>query len=96
MRAYVTAMLVATTAISGGGIAWAQSSSPFSGLFSRDDPTEGPVDLDITVEGGNDTLATRIRQTSLIAGALSEDRHHRPGRAGGGAGRLRAHPGRAL
>ncbi|WP_022708088.1 autotransporter assembly complex protein TamA [Paracoccus zeaxanthinifaciens] len=74
MRAYVTAMLVATTAISGGGIAWAQSSSPFSGLFSRDDPTEGPVDLDITVEGGNDTLATRIRQTSLIAGALSEDR----------------------
>ncbi|MBU2957207.1 autotransporter assembly complex family protein [Paracoccus sp. 1_MG-2023] len=74
MRAYVTAMLVATTTISGGGFAWAQSSSPFSGLFSRDDADDGPVDLDITVEGGDDSLATKIRQTSLISAALSEDR----------------------
>ena len=77
MRAYAMAILVATTALVAarpGDIAWAQSSSPFSGLFSREDAEEGPVDLDITVEGGDDALPGEIRRTSLIAGALDEDR----------------------
>ncbi|MBM3603993.1 MAG: outer membrane protein assembly factor [Alphaproteobacteria bacterium] len=74
MRALLSALLVASTALGGASIALAQSSSPFSGLFGRGGDAEGPVALDIRVEGGDDDLARQIRQTSLISGALREDR----------------------
>lgn len=75
MRAYLTAILMASTAIGGGvAAAWGQSSSPFSGLFSRGSEAEGPVALDIEVSGGDDGLAAQIRRSSLVASALAEDR----------------------
>ncbi|WP_410219516.1 autotransporter assembly complex protein TamA [Paracoccus sp. (in: a-proteobacteria)] len=74
MRAYLTAAMLAATVAAGAGMALAQSSSPFSGLFGWGNETEGPVDLDIQVEGGDDDLARQIRRTSLISGALSEER----------------------
>ncbi|CAM3161430.1 autotransporter assembly complex family protein [Paracoccus nototheniae] len=82
MRAYLTAILMAGTALGGaawmGGGALAQSSSPFSGLFGGGSRAEGPVALDVQVsgdEGGEDgALTRRIRQSLLVTGALDEDR----------------------
>ncbi|WP_295042343.1 autotransporter assembly complex family protein [uncultured Paracoccus sp.] len=73
MRAYLRAALVASTVMGLGGMAWGQSaSSPFSGLFGgRSD--EGPVDLQFRVQGADD-LDQPLRNASLIAAALSEDR----------------------
>lgn len=51
----------------------AQSSSPFSGLFGGSSKSDGPVKLTIQVDG-DDGLETKIRNTSLIRGALDEDR----------------------
>ncbi|WP_411957104.1 autotransporter assembly complex protein TamA [Paracoccus homiensis] len=76
MRAYVKAMLIAGTALGCGTMALAQSSSPFSGLFGGGEEIEGPVDLDIRVDGGDDGIANAIRNTSLIAGALKEERNN--------------------
>lgn len=74
MRAYIRAVLVASTALVGTGAALAQSSSPFSGLFGGSSQAEGPVTLDIKVAGNEDGLDDKIRATSLVAGALKEDR----------------------
>lgn len=75
MRAYLKAMLIAGTALGCGTMTLAQSSSPFSGLFGGGDEIEGPVDLKIRVDGGDDGIANQIRNTSLIAGALKENRN---------------------
>lgn len=75
MRAYLKAILVAGATVGVAGAALAQSSSPFSGLFGRGSEAEGPVDLDIRVPGEDEEdLARQIRQTSLVSGALREDR----------------------
>ena len=74
MRAYLRAMLIASTAMGFAGAAVGQSSSPFSGLFGGGSETEGPVDLEIQVSGDNSDLEGQIRNTSLIKGALDEDR----------------------
>ncbi|MCS5603611.1 MAG: autotransporter assembly complex protein TamA [Paracoccus sp.] len=74
MRAYLRAALVVFTALGFGGMALGQSSSPFSGLFGRGSQSEGPVDLQITVAGNQDGLDREIRNSSLIKGALDEDR----------------------
>ena len=52
----------------------AQSSNPFSGLFGGRDQTEGPVSLNWQIAGSDDELGRSLRNTSLIAGALREDR----------------------
>ncbi|SCY25371.1 autotransporter assembly complex protein TamA [Paracoccus tibetensis] len=77
MRAIIGAVLAVTTAL--GGVllapvgAGAQSTNPFSGLFGgRAD--DGPVRLEFRVSGGDDDLERAFRNTSLIAGALAEDR----------------------
>lgn len=77
MRAIIGAVLAVTTAL--GGVllapvgAGAQSTNPFSGLFGgRAD--DGPVRLEFRVTGGDDDLERAFRNTSLIAGALAEDR----------------------
>ncbi|TJZ85132.1 autotransporter assembly complex protein TamA [Paracoccus hibiscisoli] len=79
MRAYLGAILMAGTALSGmvlsgTGAALAQSSSPFSGLFGRGSQAEGPVALDVQVAGGDEALTRQIRQALLLTGALAEDR----------------------
>ena len=74
MRAYLRAALVVFSALGFGGMALGQSSSPFSGLFGRGSQSEGPVDLQITVAGNQDGLDREIRNSSLIKGALDEDR----------------------
>lgn len=74
MQAYLRAILVASTALVGTGAALAQSSSPFSGLFGGDSQAEGPVALEIRVAGEEEGLDNKIRNTSLVAGALGEDR----------------------
>lgn len=74
MRAYLTAILMAGTALGGTGVALAQSSSPFSGLFGRGSQSEGPVALDVQVAGEDEGLTRRIRQTLLLTSALDEDR----------------------
>ncbi|MCG6111105.1 MAG: autotransporter assembly complex protein TamA [Paracoccus sp.] len=79
MRAYLGAILMAGTALSGmvlsgTGAALAQSSSPFSGLFGRGSQAEGPVSLDVQVAGGDEALTRQIRQALLLTGALAEDR----------------------
>ena len=56
MRAYIRAVLVASTALVGTGAALAQSSSPFSGLFGGSSQAEGPVTLDIQVAGNEGGL----------------------------------------
>ncbi|MCZ0961367.1 autotransporter assembly complex protein TamA [Paracoccus benzoatiresistens] len=73
MRAYLRAVLVASTVAGFGGAVWAQSSNPFSGLFGGRDETDGPVSLLFQVQGGED-LEQRLRNASLISGALSEGR----------------------
>jgi len=75
MQAYFKAILVASTALVGPGAALAQSSSPFSGLFGGgDSQADSPVTLDINVTGPDEGLESQIRNTSLVAGALDEDR----------------------
>lgn len=75
MRAYLRAMLIAGTALGFSGMALGQSSSPFSGLFSRDSTSEGPVKLDVRVAGEDgESLKRTISNSSLISSALSEDR----------------------
>ncbi|MFN3525597.1 MAG: autotransporter assembly complex protein TamA [Paracoccus sp. (in: a-proteobacteria)] len=77
MRRLIGAVLAVTTAVGGvavaTGAAQSQSSSPFSGLFGRDD-SDGPVALDIRVAGEDAALERAFRNTSLISGALAEDR----------------------
>lgn len=78
MRRLIGAVLAATTAMGGvlvaTGAAQSQSSSsPFSGWFGRDD-SDSPVDFDIRVAGDDTTLERAFRNTSLISGALAEDR----------------------
>lgn len=74
MRAYFKAMLIISTAIGLSGTALAQSSSPFSGLFGGKEE-ESPVNLTVNVAGTeDDALQKTIKNTSLISGALSEDR----------------------
>lgn len=74
MRAYLKAILIVSTALGLSGTALAQSSSPFSGLFGGEDQ-ESPVDLTINVAGAeDDDLQKTIESSSLISGALAEDR----------------------
>lgn len=75
MRAYLRIILIAGTAMGFGSMGLAQSSSFLSGLFGGGDDIEGPVNLDVRVEGGDDDIGRAIRNTSLIAGALREDRN---------------------
>ena len=72
MRAYLRAVLVAAATAGLGGAVWAQSSNPFSGLFGGNQ-AEGPVSLRFEVQGDDD-LDQRLRNSSLISGALSEGR----------------------
>lgn len=73
MRAYLKAMLVAGSALGFCGMALAQSSSPFSGLFGGK-TDDGPVSLDFRVTEDEDDIEKAIRNTSLLSGALAEDR----------------------
>ncbi|MDO5632569.1 MAG: autotransporter assembly complex family protein [Paracoccus sp. (in: a-proteobacteria)] len=54
--------------------ALAQSSNPFSGLFGGRSEPEGAVSLNWQIAGRDDALDRSLRNTSLIAGALREDR----------------------
>lgn len=72
MRAYLRAALVASSVMALGSMAWAQSSNPFSGLFGRGQE-EGPVDLQFRIQGADD-LERPLRNGSLIASTLSENR----------------------
>ena len=77
MRAYLQAALVASTAVGLGGMAFGQSSSPFSGIsgwFSGGSKSDSPVSLDFEVSGENGDIEKALRNGSLIAGALDEDR----------------------
>lgn len=81
MRTASGAALIAALALSMPGPLYAQSSSPFSGWFSRDDQNgaadgqDGPtVDLDIEIAGDNAPLGRAIRNSSITRGALEEDR----------------------
>lgn len=76
MRAYLRAALVAAAAagLGWGTVGWAQSSNPFSGLFGGRSGNEGPVSLRFEVEGGAENLDRTLRNASLIAGALAENR----------------------
>ncbi len=74
MRAYLRAGLIVSTALGFAGMALGQSSSPFSGLFGGSSEAEGPVSLDIRVQGDDGDLKKTIRNTSLVAGALQEGR----------------------
>lgn len=66
----------------GAGVVLAQSSgsgssasSPFSGLFGGAKGNEGsPIDLDFAISGGDDSLMSQIRATSLLASAQDEGR----------------------
>lgn len=73
MRAYLKAMLIVSTAIGLSGTALAQSSSPFSGWFGSDD-NDSPVDLQFNVANDEDGLQKTIKNSSLMTGALNEDR----------------------
>ncbi|MDB6180940.1 autotransporter assembly complex protein TamA [Paracoccus fistulariae] len=77
MRVYLRAALIATTAVGVGDVALAQSSSnPFSkisGWFSGDSDAESPVSLSFQVEGHED-LERTLANSSLIQGALNENR----------------------
>lgn len=73
MRAFLKAMLVASTAFGFCGMALAQSSSPFSGLFG-DKTEDGPVSLDFQVAEDDGDLKKAVKNTSLLSGALAEDR----------------------
>lgn len=74
MRAYLKAMLISVTAFGLGGMVHAQSSNPFSGLFGGDEKSDSPVSLDFRVAGDNDGIKRVIKNTSLLSGALAEDR----------------------
>lgn len=71
----IRASLIAATALIAPDVALAQSSSPFSGFFGGGSQAEGPVKMHIQISGDEDGLDRRVRNTSLIAAALSEDRH---------------------
>lgn len=66
--------LIASVALTAPALVLAQSSSPFSGLFGGGSEADGPVKLDVTVADGDDALTRQVRNTSLIAAALGEDR----------------------
>ena len=75
------AMLVAVAGVLGSG-ALAQSlgsaspsSSPFAKLFGGKSNEDSPVDLEIRVDGADDGLSGLIRNSSLIASALDENRY---------------------
>lgn len=75
MRAFLRAVLIATSSVTIAGASLAQSSSnPFAGLFGGGDDLESPVDLQIRVAGDNDGLENTIRNSSLIQGSLREQR----------------------
>lgn len=73
MRAILRAAIIATTSAICAGVAFGQSSSPFSGLFGGGSQAESPVSLTVSVPGNTD-LEEEIRRASLISGALNEDR----------------------
>lgn len=73
MRAILRAAIIATTTAICGGVAFGQSSSPFSGLFGGGSEADSPVSLTVRVPG-DEGLESEIRNSSLISGALSEDR----------------------
>lgn len=75
MRAYLRAILVASTALGCAEVAFGQSSSPFSGLFGGGSKSESPVKLDIRVAGGDSEIEKQIKNTSLISAALNEGRY---------------------
>lgn len=74
MRAYLKAILIASTATACGSIALGQSSSPFSGLFGGGSEAEGPVSLEFRIAGGDEALEKSLRNTSLVASALNDGR----------------------
>lgn len=77
MQAYLKAILLVGTASGLGGMALAQSSSPFSGLFGRagSEAESSPVTLDLQIDGADaDGLESAIRASSLIVGAMAEGR----------------------
>lgn len=60
---------------SSNGLASSAASSPFSGLFGgRKGNASSPVDLDFTLQGGDDSLMSQIRATSLLVSAQDEGR----------------------
>lgn len=77
MRVILRAVLIGSTAFwgLGGGVAFGQSSSsPFSGWFGGSSD-EGPVSLNIRIEGEDGAdLEAQIRNTSLIRSALDDGR----------------------
>ena len=74
MRAYLRAICVASIAIGGAGVAIAQSSSPFSGLFGGSSRSDGPVSLRFDIDGDDGAIERQIRNGSLLTSALDEDR----------------------
>ena len=74
MRAYLRAICVASIAIGGAGVALAQSSSPFSGLFGGSSRSDGPVSLRFDIDGDDGAIERQIRNGSLLTSALDEDR----------------------
>ncbi|MFV0385005.1 autotransporter assembly complex protein TamA [Paracoccus sp. (in: a-proteobacteria)] len=76
MRGYLRALLLASTALGIGGMALAQSSSPFSGLFGGGSKAESPVKLEFRISGDDEgDLESSITNSSLISGALTEGRY---------------------
>lgn len=75
MRAYLRAGIILSTVMGFSGVALGQSSSPFSGWFGGSSRAEGPVSLSFRVAGDDGDLERTIRNTSLIAAALAEDRN---------------------
>lgn len=73
MRAYLKAMLVVGSALGFCGMALAQSSSPFSGLFGGK-TEDGPVSLEFRIAGDDGDIEKTVRNTSLLSGALAEER----------------------
>lgn len=74
------ALVAAAGALGSGALAQSlgsasPSSSPFAKLFGGKSAEDSPVDLEIRVDGDDDGLSGLIRNSSLIAGALDEDRY---------------------
>lgn len=71
--AAITLALLCGTTLATGVVA--QSSSPFSGLFGDRDPGAGtPVKLDFQIAGADKAMTNRLKNASLLTGALKDKR----------------------
>ncbi|AXC48896.1 outer membrane protein assembly factor [Paracoccus suum] len=76
MGRWLAAGAVALAAVTWGGVAASQSSSPFSGLFGDRDAGEGsPVKLTFNISGDDKTLEKTLRNGSLLTGSLRDKRY---------------------